>query len=256
MGRTYGIRYGPRLIDLDILFYEKHTVYSDDLTVPHECIWEKPFVLAPLIDLLGSSLETDTVASWHSFSKLPGGLFEAWEKLSGESLIDKDDMSRVLPVGNSLWDWSKRTAVMGVLNLTPDSFSYGRKYHTVVDNAVAHVHQMISHGTDIIDLEASKDIAGSEGKLLSANTFYAKVAVEVVRKGEHIVNDVSAGTLDPKTLSAVAGLDVPYIALHMRGDLATMQSADNLQYHDNICGQVASELNLRNRDAESTGIPC
>ncbi|GAB2242768.1 hypothetical protein Droror1_Dr00019543 [Drosera rotundifolia] len=279
MGRTDGIRYGPRLIDLDILFYGKHTVYSDDLTVPHERIWERPFVLAPLIDLLGSSLETDTVASWHSFSKLPGGLFEAWEKLGGESLIGKDGMRRVLPVGNSLWDWSKRTAVMGVLNLTPDSFSDGGKYHTV-DNAVAHIHQMISDGADIIDLgaqstrpmatrisveeelerlipvlEASKDITASEGKLLSVDTFYAKVAAEAVRKGAHIVNDVSAGTLDPEMLSAVAGLDVPYIALHMRGDPATMQSADNLQYHDNICGQVASELNLRIRDAESAGIP-
>ncbi|GAB2242771.1 hypothetical protein Droror1_Dr00019546 [Drosera rotundifolia] len=111
---------------------------------------------------------------------------------------------------------------MGVLNLTPDSFSDGRKYHTI-DNAVAYVHQMISDGADIIDLgaqstrpmatrisveeelerlipvlESSKGITTSEVKLLSVDTFYAKVAGEEVRKGAHIVNGVPAGTLDPK----------------------------------------------------------
>ncbi|GAB2295916.1 hypothetical protein Dimus_030064 [Dionaea muscipula] len=122
MGRTEGIRFGPRLIDLDILFYGKYTVNIDDLTIPHECIWERPFVMAPLIDLLGSSFKSDdddTVASWHSLSKFSGGLYEAWEKLGGESLFGNDKMRRVIPIGNNdnnnniLWDWSKRTSTMG-----------------------------------------------------------------------------------------------------------------------------------------------
>ncbi|GAB4829034.1 hypothetical protein Ancab_018693 [Ancistrocladus abbreviatus] len=278
MGRTDGIRYGPRPIDLDIVFYGKFRVNSENLTVPHEKMWERPFVLAPLIDLLGSDIETDTVASWHSLSKLSGGLFEAWEKLGGESLIGKDGIRRVLPVGERLWDWSQRTSVMGILNLTPDSFSDGGKYQSV-ENAIAQVHQMILEGADIIDLgaqstrpmasrisaeeeldrliptlEAVKDIADAEGKLLSVDTFYAKVASEAVKKGAHLVNDVSGGQLDPDMFSVVADLNVPYIAMHMRGDPTTMQNCDNLQYTD-LCKQVALELDSRVRHAEFLGLP-
>ncbi|GAB2295911.1 hypothetical protein Dimus_030059 [Dionaea muscipula] len=287
MGRTEGIRFGPRLIDLDILFYGKYTVNTDDLTIPHERIWERPFVMAPLIDLLGSSFESDdddTVASWHSLSKFSGGLYEAWEKLGGESLFGNDKMRRVIPIGNNdnnnniLWDWSKRTSVMGVLNLTPDSFSDGGKYQSV-ESAVAQVHRMISDGADIIDLgaqstrplasrvsveeeldrlipilEACRCIATAEGKLLSVDTFYSKVALEAVNNGAHIVNDVSGGKLDADMFRVVAGLEVPYVATHMRGDPTTMQNSDNLQY-DNVVEQVASELNSRVRDAELSGIP-
>ncbi|GAB2295803.1 hypothetical protein Dimus_029958 [Dionaea muscipula] len=87
MGRTEGIRFGPRLIDLDILFYGKYTVNTDDLTIPHERIWERPFVMAPLIDLLGSSFESDdddTVASWHSLALHLGiPLSSVWHCLQG-----------------------------------------------------------------------------------------------------------------------------------------------------------------------------
>ncbi|KAL3581916.1 hypothetical protein D5086_016248 [Populus alba] len=154
MGRTAGIRYGPRPIDLDILFYGKFRVSSDILTVPHERIWERPFVMAPLMDLLGADVENDTVACWHSLSIHSGGLFESWEKLGGDSTIGKDGMKRVLPIGNDFWDWSLKTSVMGILNLTPDSFSDGGKFQSV-EAAVSQVRLMISEGADMIDLELS-----------------------------------------------------------------------------------------------------
>ncbi|OVA20395.1 hypothetical protein BVC80_1195g35 [Macleaya cordata] len=109
MGRTDGIRYSPRPIDLDILFYGKFKIHSEILTVPHERIWERPFVMAPLIDLLGSAIDSDTVASWHSFSRQKQGLFESWEKLGGESLIGRDGMRRVL----------HRKSVMGLVTKDP-----------------------------------------------------------------------------------------------------------------------------------------
>ncbi|XP_057451373.1 folate synthesis bifunctional protein, mitochondrial-like isoform X2 [Lotus japonicus] len=90
LGRTAGIRYGPRPIDLDILFYGKYKVRSDTLTMPHERIWEGPFVLTSLMDLLGSAIDNDTVASWHSLSGHSGGLSALWEKLGGESLIGEE----------------------------------------------------------------------------------------------------------------------------------------------------------------------
>ncbi|RVW42188.1 Folate synthesis bifunctional protein, mitochondrial [Vitis vinifera] len=278
MGRSDGIRYGPRPIDLDILFYGKFRVNSEILTIPHERIWERPFVMAPLMDVMGSAMESDTVASWHSFSKLSGGLFESWEKLGGESLIGKNGLKRVLPTGNVLWDWSLKTSMMGILNLTPDSFSDGGKFQSV-EAAVSQVRLMILEGADIIDigaqstrpmasrlsaqeeldrlipvLDAVLKMPEVEGKLLSVDTFHSEVASEAIGKGAHIVNDVSAGQLDPNMLDVVAGLKVPYVAMHMRGNPSTMQNSENLQY-DNVCEQVASELYLRVRDAELSGIP-
>ncbi|XP_042520816.1 folate synthesis bifunctional protein, mitochondrial-like [Macadamia integrifolia] len=278
MGRTGGIRYGPRPIDLDILFYGKFKINSDVLTVPHERIWERPFVMAPLLDLLGLAIESDVEANWHSFSKQTGGLFELWDKLGGDSMVGRDGLRRVLPVGKHLWDWSERTHVMGVLNLTPDSFSDGGKFLSV-DAAVSQVRLMVSEGADIIDigaqstrpnaswisaeeeldrlipvLEAVLEIPEMEGTLLSVDTFHSEVAQEAVKRGVHLVNDVSGGHLDSKMLKVAADLGVPYVAMHMRGSPSTMQSDENIQYED-VCVQVASELYLRVRYAELSGVP-
>lgn len=278
MGRTDGIRYGPRPIDLDILFYGKFKINSEILTIPHERIWERPFVMAPLLDLLGSNIDSDTVACWHSFSSSVNGLFGSWEKLGGKSLIGKGGMKRVLPIKDQLWDWSQKTSVMGILNLTPDSFSDGGKFQSV-DTAVSQVQLMISEGADIIDvgaqstrpmasrispreeldrlipvLEAILRMPELQGRLLSVDTFYSEVASEAIMKGAHLVNDVSGGRLDPNMHSAVANLRVPYIAMHMRGDPTSMQNNENLHY-DNVCKQVAFELYSLVRDAELCGIP-
>ncbi|RXH71064.1 hypothetical protein DVH24_015686 [Malus domestica] len=278
MGRTDGIRYGPRPIDLDILFYGKQRISSEILMVPHERIWERPFVMAPLMDLLGSSIDSDTVSCWHSFSNHSDGLFDSWEKLGGEPLIGKEGLKRVLPIGNGFWDWSTKTSVMGILNLTPDSFSDGGKFQSV-EAAISQVRSMISEGADMIDigaqstrpmasrisvqqeldrlipvLEAVLGLPEAEGKIVSVDTFYSEVAEEAVSKGAHIVNDVSAGQLDSNMLKVVADLKVPYIAMHMRGDPSTMQNSENLQY-DNVCKQVVSELYSKVREAEILGIP-
>lgn len=278
MGRTGGIRYGPRPIDLDILFYGKFKINSEILTVPHERIWERPFVMAPLIDLLGTDIDTDTVAWWHALAKYSGGLFESWKKLGGESLVGKDGIKRVIPIGDRLWDYSERTSIMGILNLTPDSFSDGGKYLSV-EAAVSQVQLMLSEGADIIDfgaqstrpmatqispeeelerllpvLDIVKQMPEVEGKILSVDTFYSRVAAEAVRKGAHLVNDVSGGWMDPSMHDTVAELRVPYIVMHMRGDPSTMQNSENLQYTD-VCKEVASELYTRVRNAELSGIP-
>lgn len=276
MGRTKGIRYGPRPIDLDILFYGKYIINSEILTVPHERIFERPFVMAPLVDLLGSDIDNDTVICWHSFSKK--GLFESWEELGGESLIGKDGLRRVLPVNDRLWDWSKKTSVMGILNLTPDSFSDGGKFDSV-GSAISRVQTMISEGADIIDLggqstrpmatkisveeelyrlipvlEKILELPEIEGKLISIDTFYSEVASEAVKKGAHIINDVSGGKLDSDMLRVVANLNVPYITMHMRGDPSTMQNSENLKY-DDVCKEVSVELYERVRVAELCGVP-
>ncbi|KAG0467880.1 hypothetical protein HPP92_017208 [Vanilla planifolia] len=279
LGRVDGIRYGPRPIDLDILFYGKHKVESEELTIPHERIWERPFVLAPLIDLLGMAPSNEIEATWHSFARCSGGLFELWKGFGGgEESVGREKLRRVLPVANQLWDWSKKTHVMGVLNLTPDSFSDGGLFQEAA-SAVSQVKRLLSEGADIIDvgaqstrpfarrlsaeeelgrlipvMDAVMQIPEMEGKFLSVDTFYAQVAYEAVKRGVHMVNDVSCGQLDPEILAVVAELGVPYIMMHMRGDPCTMQSEQNLQYGD-VCKEVASELFERVREAELSGIP-
>jgi 2-amino-4-hydroxy-6-hydroxymethyldihydropteridine diphosphokinase/dihydropteroate synthase len=278
IGRTGGIRYGPRPIDLDILLYGKSQIDSETLVVPHERIHERPFVLAPLVDLLGTSCDDGIETSWHSLSKCSGGFFELWNKLGGESVIGTEGIKRVLPVGNRLLDWSERTLIMGILNLTPDSFSDGGNFQQV-EAAISQAKLLISQGADIIDIGAQSTrpfakklspreelerlipfldevtkIPEVEGKLLSVDTFYAEVAAEAVKRGVHMINDVSGGQLDPGILKVAAELGVPYVVMHMRGDPSTMQSEKNLQY-DDVCKEVASELYTRVREAELSGIP-
>ncbi|GFP85095.1 dihydropteroate synthase [Phtheirospermum japonicum] len=187
-------------------------------------------------------------------------------------------MKRVLPIGDTLWDWSKKTSIMGILNITPDSFSDGGKF-LEVESAISRARSMLIDGADIIDLgaqstrpmavklspeqeldrlipvlEAVKKLPEMEGKLISVDTFYSKVALEAVKNGAHLVNDVSAGNLDPNMHNVIAGLKIPYIAMHMRGDPMTMQARENLIYGD-VCADVASEVYARIREAELLGVP-
>ncbi|KAK8473428.1 hypothetical protein PHAVU_001G131450 [Phaseolus vulgaris] len=187
-------------------------------------------------------------------------------------------MYRVIPVANGLLDWSQRTSVMGILNVTPDSFSDGGNFLSV-ESAVSQVRLMISEGADMIDigaqstrpmasrisveeelgrlipiLEAVVSMPEVEGKLISVDTFYSEVALEAVSNGAHLINDVSAGQLDSNMFKVMADLDVPYVAMHMRGDPSTMQNSENLKY-DNVCKEISSELYSRVREAEMSGIP-
>ncbi|CAN6219519.1 unnamed protein product [Urochloa humidicola] len=278
IGRIGGIRYGPRPIDLDILLYGNSQIDSETLIVPHERIHERPFVLAPLVDLLGTSCDDGVETCWHSLSKCSGGFFESWNKLGGESIIGTEGIKRVLPVGDRLLDWCERTLVMGILNLTPDSFSDGGKFQQV-EAAISQAKLLISQGADIIDIGAQSTrpfakrlspneelerlvpvldeitkIPEMECKLLSVDTFYADVASEAVKRGVHMINDVSGGKLDPRILKVAAELGVPYVVMHMRGDPSTMQSEQNLHY-DDLCREVASELYIQVREAELSGIP-
>ena len=104
---------------MDIIFYGRQRIETPTLQVPHPRLQERPFVLAPLADLASSSgsgsLEGDG-----------GPLSEAaqlWEQRGGEALVGSADLLRVLPLpGGHMWRLGQRTRIMGVLNVTPDSF--------------------------------------------------------------------------------------------------------------------------------------
>lgn len=148
--------------------------------------------------------------------------------------------------------------VMGILNITTDSFYDGGKYQAP-DRALQHAGQMLEEGASIIDIGAcssrpgARDVPEEEEKqrllpvveslaktfpeaVISADTFRASVAREAVGRGADMINDISGGSLDPQMFPAVAALQVPYILMHMRGTPATMQHLTG--YNDVIYDQV------------------
>ncbi len=167
----------------------------------------------------------------------------------------------------------KQPLVMGILNMTPDSFFAGSRFNAE-DELLFRAEQMISDGAGIIDIGGQSTRPGSQrvkedeelervipaisaihkrfpGALLSIDTFYAKVAKEAVAAGASIVNDVSAGSIDEAMVETVAGLGVPYVLMHMTGDPQTMQVNP---LYDNVVTEVFDFLNFKIKQFNESGI--
>jgi 2-amino-4-hydroxy-6-hydroxymethyldihydropteridine diphosphokinase len=161
LGRDFNtVRNGPRPIDLDILLYrqmgtaaasndhqEYVTVASPDLTVPHPRIAERDFVLAPLIDLLGPHATLSSATTTGNTAHVVT-LRESLELLS---IGANPSVIRVVPIPRGRLLRFDRTLVMGILNVTPDSFSDGGHWATV-QAAVQRGLEMVREGADIIDI--------------------------------------------------------------------------------------------------------
>lgn len=153
-------------------------------------------------------------------------------------------MKKTLNCRGRLVDLS-RPAVMGILNLTPDSFYAGSRISSA--EAVERAGQMLVEGATFIDLGSystrpgAVDISPAEeldrllpavealrtafpDALLSIDTFRASVARQAVLAGASLINDIAGGTLDPAMFHTVAELGVPYVLMHLRGTPQTMQS--------------------------------
>ena len=152
--------------------------------------------------------------------------------------------NKTLRIGDSLLDLST-PIVMGILNVTPDSFFDGGSYSDV-DTALKHTGRLISEGADIIDVggmstrPGAKKITAEEEILrvipiikairkefgtvpISIDTVYGKVAKESINAGANLINDVSAGNYDPEIFKIAAETKVPYVLMHMQGTPETMQ---------------------------------
>lgn len=153
--------------------------------------------------------------------------------------------STIINVNNKLVDL-KSPHIMGIVNLTTDSFYDGGKYNSL-DSALNRAASLIHDGAHIIDVGAYSSRPGASGVseeeecallipfieslhssysdvIISVDTFRAAVANKAVKAGASIINDVSGGTLDPLMFETVAKLGVPYILMHMRGTPKNMQS--------------------------------
>jgi dihydropteroate synthase len=163
------------------------------------------------------------------------------------------------------------TRVVGILNVTPDSFSDGGRY-TDVDVAVEHGLKLAAEGADLVDVggESTRPSAGrvdretelarvlpvvsrlaERGVAVSVDTMRSDVASRCVEAGAVLVNDVSGGLADPHMLRTVASLGCLYVAMHWRGHSATMIERAT---YDDVVSEVVDELLSRVKAAVVAGI--
>jgi dihydropteroate synthase len=161
--------------------------------------------------------------------------------------------------------------VMGILNITPDSFADGGKYNNF-ESAIRRGQEMIAEGVDIIDIGGESTKPGAEritleeelhrvipvvrelsqlGIKISIDTMRSEVARKAIEAGASIINDVSGGLADPEMLTTVASLELPYIAMHWRGHSKDMNS--HAVYKD-VVSEVISELGERITASLDAGI--
>ncbi len=167
----------------------------------------------------------------------------------------------------------EKPVVMGIINLTPDSFYSGSRQQAT-DAVLAEAGKMLQEGAMILDLGAQSTRPGSERvseeeelkrlvpalealsqqfpeAFISVDTFYASVAKAAVEAGACMVNDISAGNMDPAMISTVASLSVPYVLMHMKGSPQTMQQ--NTDYTD-VTREVLDYLIWKKAEIAKAGI--
>ncbi len=199
----------------------------------------------------------------------PFGLKELALELEG--LLFKKG-NRVLHLGGRQFDLDERTLVMGIVNVTPDSFSDGGKF-LQADRAVEHALRLVEEGADILDVGGESTRPGSEFVPLeeelrrvvpvlerlvervevpiSIDTTKAEVARRALDLGCAMVNDISAGRLDPEMLPLVASRGVPICLMHMKGLPKDMQRDPR---YDDVVGEIMDFLRERAEVAMEAGV--
>ncbi|ABI45666.1 dihydropteroate synthase [Synechococcus sp. CC9311] len=172
-------------------------------------------------------------------------------------------------------DWGTRTAVMGVINLTPDSFSDGGQFNQL-NRALAEASRQIASGADCLDLGAQSTRpnameVGAEEELkrllptlrairkehpevlISVDTFLAAVANQALEAGADWINDVSGGRRDPEMFSLIASAGCPFVLMHSRGNSQTMDHCTDYGRTGVVKG-VINELRAATEHAQKAGV--
>lgn len=168
---------------------------------------------------------------------------------------------------------AERPLVMGIINITPDSFYDGSRCSDA-DEVLRETERMLNDGADIIDLGAQStrphsQLISMDEELLrlagivdvvtdkfphaffSIDTFYSKVAQICVAAGASIINDISGGQMDANMMSSAASLRVPYVCMHMRGTPQTMQE---LSDYDDVTKAVLDYFIIKTEECEAAGV--
>ena len=236
LGRVRTERNAPRIIDLDIVAYHDVVQNKDGLILPHPRMDERAFVLYPLRDI---------ARHWHH---------PVTQKHINHLIED-------IPAGQDIRKES-RPLIMGIVNVTPDSFSDGGQFESV-DKAIAHGLQLIAEGADILDVggestrPTSAIISADEeqrrilpvmeglknaGALLSVDTRNASTMRVALKAGAGLINDISALTHDADSINVVSESDCRVCLMHMQGTPQTMQA--DPYYHD-VVNEVHDYLRQR-----------
>lgn len=177
-----------------------------------------------------------------------------------------------LTIRDRSFEWGKRTYIMGVLNVTPDSFSDGGEFDNP-NAALEQAQHLVAAGADIIDIGGQSTRPGavevpvaeelervlSVVRLLrpaisvpiSVDTTRATVASAAIASGADLVNDISGAVFDPEMLATVAKLGVPIVLMHMRGTPQTMQQ---LTDYEDLIREIYQFLESRVAEAIASGI--
>jgi len=163
--------------------------------------------------------------------------------------------------------------VMGILNITPDSFYDGGKYKNEHD-ILNHVEKMLNEGATFLDIGANSSRPNAleineddelkrilpvvqlilkefPDVLLSIDTFRSNIAKHCIENGAALINDISAGNLDKNMLQTIANLKVPFIMMHMRGTPKTMQQQT---HYDNLINDIMFYFSEKVSRARNLGI--
>lgn len=239
---------GPRSIDLDIILYDEISINTADLTVPHKSMLERTFVLQPLCELVAPDFV-------HPVSAEPihHHLTQLIASQPHDAVQQSADLLQAVPVPRwkhpLVFDQLHNhhaTKIMGILNVTPDSFSDGGR-HSSLNDIVAQARKLAHDGATIIDIggvstrPGAKDVSVEtelsrvlpvvqalrrdddlDTVLLSIDTYRADVADACLAAGADIINDISMGLYDEAMFGVVAKHGCPYIVNHTRGTPETM----------------------------------
>jgi dihydropteroate synthase len=221
---------------------------------------ESDIIVSENLECLKKKLEQD--------NSLPEELYEVVEKLN--SYTDKE--SPVFNISGKIFDFRK-AYLMGILNVTPDSFSDGGKY-LKLDAALNRASEMIELGVDIIDIGGESTRPGSDfvtedeekrrvlpvienllkqksDLIISIDTTKSQVAKSALDLGAKIVNDVSAMTLDSEMLNVCSRYDATVVLMHMQGIPKTMQINPT---YDEVVSDIYDYLHQRIIEANQRGI--
>lgn len=261
VGRKPAVRWGPRHIDVDILFYGDTILDEGDLQIPHPGIPERVFVLTPLAAIAPDVRHPQT-------GETVSAMLDALDPAEKEGL-------RRLPLPLA-WGW--RTHVMGVLNVTPDSFSgeglmepaTGYDLEATVEAAVQRARQFAADGADVIDIGGQSTRPGSTpisaveeaaralpvvravrravDLPISIDTYYASVAEAALEAGADWINDVWAMRMDPEMGPLAAAAGCPIVLTHNRSRPKSVHQEQRLgnRYvgveYDDLIADVSREL--------------
>jgi dihydropteroate synthase/2-amino-4-hydroxy-6-hydroxymethyldihydropteridine diphosphokinase len=248
-GRERGERNAARSLDLDLIAYEDVLLDTPDLVLPHPRMHERAFVLAPLADI---APEWRHPVSGKSVDELLAG-------------ADRSGVRALRPT----------PLLMGVVNVTPDSFSDGGRFDTT-EAAISQAVSLMEAGADILDIggestrpdaepvtaeeeqarvlpvvSAIAAEAAKRNRLVSIDTRNAQTMILAIAAGATMINDVTA-LADPASRRVIAESGVPVILMHMKGDPRTMQKNP---VYDDVVADVCADLACARDAAVAEGVP-